>query len=313
MTIPTAVNYPTSLDDDNTLFADPVNNLSLTLAADIDNAETAVAVTGPVELIEAPCFLAFATGELVYAESWDPGTNTFTVLRGTSPVAHTAGETLRLAVAAEYFNQLKKAVLAIETTLGLSPHGTATNVAERVSTFADNLATAQAAVDALEVLADNVQITIEPGSIFAYAGITAPTGYLECDGSEISRSTYAELFAAIGTTFGTGDGSTTFNLPDMRGRVAVGTGQGAGLTSRNLGDTGGEEEHLLTVAEIPLHSHSYTKGYLTTSGTLLQAGGTPFVAFHEDTAQNTQSGGSDPANAHNNMMPFVAMMFIIKV
>ena len=73
------------------------------------------------------------------------------------------------------------------------------------------------------------------------AGGTPPAGWLEADGSAISRTTYAELFALIGTTYGTGDGSTTFNLPDARGRTAIGAGQGSGLTNRALAAKGGEE------------------------------------------------------------------------
>jgi microcystin-dependent protein len=64
------------------------------------------------------------------------------------------------------------------------------------------------------------------GMIFPYAGATAPTGFLLCDGAAVSRTTYADLFALIGTTYGAGDGSTTFNVPDLRGRFAIGAGTG---------------------------------------------------------------------------------------
>jgi microcystin-dependent protein len=88
------------------------------------------------------------------------------------------------------------------------------------------------------------------GIIKMFAGSTAPTGYLLCDGSAVSRSTYADLFAAIGTIYGTGDGSTTFNLPDLSGRVAMGTS-----STYTLGSTGGEESHVLLDTEIPEHVH----------------------------------------------------------
>lgn len=61
------------------------------------------------------------------------------------------------------------------------------------------------------------------GSIYMFAGSTVPDGLLECDGSAVSRSTYADLFDVIGTTYGAGDGSTTFNLPNLSGRVAIGS------------------------------------------------------------------------------------------
>lgn len=83
-----------------------------------------------------------------------------------------------------------------------------------------------------------------------YAGSVAPSGFLLCDGSSVSRSTYAELFDVIGTNFGQGDGSTTFGIPDLRGRVIVGTSE-----NHSLAETGGEETHQLVSSEIPVHSH----------------------------------------------------------
>lgn len=95
-----------------------------------------------------------------------------------------------------------------------------------------------------------------PGEISMYGGMTAPAGWLDCDGIAVSRTTYAALFTAIGTTYGIGDGSTTFNLPDLRGRSPLGAGQGVGLTNRMLGEVGGEEAHALTEAENGPHDHT---------------------------------------------------------
>ena len=94
------------------------------------------------------------------------------------------------------------------------------------------------------------------GIIHAYAGSTAPDGYLMCDGQAVSRTTYAALFAAIGTTYGAGDGSTTFNLPDLQGRFPLGAGAGNGLTARTVGQKDGEEVHALTADEMPAHTHT---------------------------------------------------------
>lgn len=92
---------------------------------------------------------------------------------------------------------------------------------------------------------------MEPaGIVMPFAGSTAPQGYLLCDGSAVSRDTYSELFAAIGTVYGSGDGSTTFNVPDLSGRVVLGVSQ-----SHALGTTGGEAAHTLTEQELPAHSH----------------------------------------------------------
>jgi microcystin-dependent protein len=84
-----------------------------------------------------------------------------------------------------------------------------------------------------------------------FAGSVAPQGYLLCDGSAVSRTDYADLFTAIGTVYGAGDGSTTFNLPDLSGRVVLGVSQ-----SHALGSTGGEATHVLTEQEMPAHSHT---------------------------------------------------------
>ena len=88
------------------------------------------------------------------------------------------------------------------------------------------------------------------GSIYMFAGSTAPEGFLFCDGSAVSRSTYSDLFEVIGTTYGAGNGSTTFNLPDLSGKVAMGASQ-----NYAIGSTGGEEEHVLLESEIPAHVH----------------------------------------------------------
>ena len=96
------------------------------------------------------------------------------------------------------------------------------------------------------------------GMISMYAGSTAPSGWLECDGAAVSRTTYAALFAAIGTTWGAGDGSTTFNLPDMRSRAPVGAGQGTGLSNRALGSVFGAESRVLTIDDLPDHTHTFT-------------------------------------------------------
>lgn len=89
------------------------------------------------------------------------------------------------------------------------------------------------------------------GSIAMFAGTVAPSGWLLCDGSAVSRSTYPGLFKKIGTTYGQGDGSTTFNLPDLSGRVLIGAS-----TNYPSASTGGEENHSLTEQELPSHTHS---------------------------------------------------------
>jgi microcystin-dependent protein len=93
------------------------------------------------------------------------------------------------------------------------------------------------------------------GVVKMFAGSAAPAGYAICNGQTFDRTLYADLFALIGTTFGAGDGTTTFNVPDMRGRTAVGVGQGSGLRNRTRGQTGGAED-----ATLPSHSHGASSG-----------------------------------------------------
>jgi microcystin-dependent protein len=161
----------------------------------------------------------------------------------------------------------------------------------------------------------------EVGTIKAYAAAAAPASWMLCDGSAISRASYPQLFSLIGTNYGTGDGSTTFNLPDLRSRMIVGMGQGSGLTNRALAAQGGEENHQLNVAEMPSHTHTDT-GHTHTYGFQNYAAGTgavnqPGTATANTNAatgvgyaslNNTGGGGS-----HNNMSPFLVLVYIIKV
>ena len=90
------------------------------------------------------------------------------------------------------------------------------------------------------------------GEIRLFGFPRVPTGWFACNGQSVSISQYQVLYAVIGTTYG-GDGVNTFNLPDLRGRVAIGQGQGTGFPSYLLGQVGGEEQHTLIEAEMPAH------------------------------------------------------------
>jgi microcystin-dependent protein len=150
---------------------------------------------------------------------------------------------------------------------------------------------------------------VPAGTIVSFAGSTAPTGWMLCDGAAVSRTTYATLFSAIAINFGGGDGVNTFNLPDLRGRTTFGAGQGAGLTNRLIGQTFGEESHTLTLAEIPKHRHlvpNLTQRVGLRTGT----GGAAEKNDGDFNTEFTDYQGGD--QAHNNMPPGISLTTIIK-
>jgi microcystin-dependent protein len=149
-----------------------------------------------------------------------------------------------------------------------------------------------------------------PGSIVMYGGIAAPTGYLLCDGSAVSRTTYAALYAVLAVSFGLGNGSTTFNLPDLRGRMPVGYGAGAGLTPRALNDSGGEETHVLTATESGLRDHTHGGG--CNSAIVIPSGGANYLGTGGPVATGGVTGGPVSGSSHNNMPPYLGVNFIIK-
>jgi microcystin-dependent protein len=157
--------------------------------------------------------------------------------------------------------------------------------------------------------------SVPVGTVSPYAGSSAPSGWLLCYGQAISRTTYASLYAIVGTTYGTGDGSTTFNVPDLRGRAAFGkdnmggsaanriTNAGSGITGTGLGNSGGSQSTTLAIANIPAHTHSYTAP-TGNDGTNASSGGTSAT-----TAGTTGSTGS--GTAFGTMNPTLILNYII--
>lgn len=194
-------------------------------------------------------------------------------------------------------------------------------------------------------------LSVPIGTILDFAGSAVPDGYKECDGSALSRTNYSKLFAVIGTTWGSGDGSTTFNIPNLKGRctIGVGTGDAGGATAHNLGTRGGDERyqshsHGNDIAiKTPALSHSITQPAFTVRvngsnqrvlGISASTGGTGYaigafstgytvdavrttnVGVSQHAAANcTKTGGVSSAGSGSggNMMPFGTVKKIIKV
>ena len=157
--------------------------------------------------------------------------------------------------------------------------------------------------------------TLPIGSVMEWFVETIPVNWLRLDGSAVSRTDYKELFALYGTYYGEGDGSTTFNLPDMRKRVPVGK-DSSDSDFNTLGKTGGEKTHTLTVDEMPSHNHNVKynteSGFATASvlGTDRTASDIEGSSSGGDWYVWTTGAGGD--EAHNNLQPYIVTNFIVK-
>ena len=149
-----------------------------------------------------------------------------------------------------------------------------------------------------------------PGAILQFAGLTAPEGYLLCQGQAVSRAGYARLYAVIGVIYGAGDGSTTFNLPDYRGRGPMGLSPSQSQFA-TPGQRGGESSHTMTWAEMPKHSHTVA-GRLTGRA----SGGDVFRElsdFNSGLANNNSESWSAGDGAPFNVLdPYLVTNFIIR-
>lgn len=200
---------------------------------------------------------------------------------------------------------------AIQASVGA---GNPYSILARVRVPAGQTSISNSLIDDLRPLAGAKDM---PGIVKDYAGSVAPTGYLLCYGQLISRSTYADLFAAIGTAFGVGDGSTTFALPDLRGRTIAGkddmggssanrlTNASGGVDGDTLGASGGNERHTLTTAELASHQHNIPiNSPAIANGNLV--GGTNQSLWGGRLTDAAGGGGS-----HNNVQPTFILNKII--
>ncbi|WP_114326416.1 phage tail protein [Candidatus Colwellia aromaticivorans] len=167
-------------------------------------------------------------------------------------------------------------------------------------------------------------IASEPfvGQIMLVGFTFTPRGFANCDGQLLAISTNTALFSLLGTTYG-GDGRTTFGLPDLRGRVAIHTGNGPGLSQRNQGSRGGTETETLSVGQMPSHNHDVklrgkdARGDSATpdgnslaskSRTKIYSSAAPDVDMSAGSIVQNDKGNNQ---SHNNMMPYLTLRYVI--
>lgn len=171
--------------------------------------------------------------------------------------------------------------------------------------------------------------SIPAGVYVPYGGATAPSGWLLCYGQAVSRTTFSDLFTAISTAYGVGDGATTFNLPDLRGRVPLGKDNMGGASANrvtatqadNIGQGSGAESHALSIAETASHRHQIkgkeNSGDNNMNGATFCQGGTDDDVYNGGGATNKTMADAvmeltGSGNAHTSMQPYQTGNYIIK-
>jgi microcystin-dependent protein len=173
-----------------------------------------------------------------------------------------------------------------------------------------------------------IEQLVPPGTIAAFGGISPPPGWIACDGRDLSTSdpAYAALHTAIKFSWG-GNGTSTFKVPDLRGRTSIGEGQGPGLSARSLGAVGGEESHILTQDQMPVHVHQYwdvfyaehpafNRWNLSTTPTPQQIGSPSGIDANAGDVGFQMQRETMPSGANQSftkMQPFAVVTYMIKL
>ena len=309
------------------------------LASNVTNVATQITLDDATGLPTPPFMLVLNPDtnieEIVLVNSDQSGVTspTFIVTRaqdGTSAQVHTAGQVVRHMIVGSDLQLVSThsdstaAHGATGAVVGTTNTQTLTNktltspkINENVAVTAtsteinilDGVTASTAEINYLDGVTSNIQTqfdniqTVPSGVITAFAGSTAPSGYILCDGSAVSRTTYSALFAVIGTTYGAGDTTTTFNVPNLKGKVAVGR-DSSQAEFDTLAETGGEKAVTLTTAQIPSHNHS---SFIFGSGSGNSGLGATTIAN-----TNTTTGDTGGGQAHNNLQPYLVINYIIK-
>lgn len=244
--------------------------------------------------------------EIVRVDSVDSGTKTLFVQRAqddTQALEFSRNDRVEMWLTAGLMNDWRNYIFNKTSNTCVETTNTVFGMIADFSTYVSNMITTTTnwVADEQQETRDYVDsqvssVTVFPGIVTPFAGTNAPSGWLECDGSAISRTTYSNLFAVVGTTFGAGDTNTTFNIPDLRGEFVRGWDNGAGV---DIGrDFGSNQSYA-----VEDHTHSLPNVWRTATGIYVGSGGTRRYI------EATESGsyGENETRPRN-----VALMYIIK-
>ena len=266
-----------------------------------------------------------AAGEYYHSTAAEyTGTGTGVFVRATSPTLVTPALGTPTALVGTNISGTATAFTASNVTTNANLTGEATSVGNAATltnsavigkvltgytSGAGTVADTDTILQAIQKLNGNTAAAagVPAGSIVGFGSATPPTGWLACNGANVSRTTYATLFAVISTTFGVGDGTTTFTLPTSARRTLVGSGGSAtGTLSNTVGSSGGEETHVQSGSELAGHIHSFST--VVTAAT----GGTRVVRGAAGTQVGFGVDSSGSSAAANIMQPSLVINYIIK-
>lgn len=251
--------------------------------------------------LESATVATMGTDPIIFTDYAQPA-NTFVTLA-----------TIQTITAAKTFNA--NVAVSNSSTLTLNAT-TAVNAILDEDNMVSNSATALATQQSIKAYVDTSvagSSSVPTGTIIDFAAAATPSGYLACDGSAVSRATYATLFGIISTTWGVGDGSTTFNVPNFNRRTAVGSGGTATATlSNTVGSTGGAESVALSTSEMPPHTHAQNQGAYTNNRGTTSIPGTSNTAYVDNTNVTSATGSAGNGVAHNNIQPSAVVLKCIK-
>ena len=302
------------------------------LAGNVSNIATQITLDNVTNLPSPPYTLVLnpdtAIEEIITVDADQSGVSapTLKVTRaqdGTTAQTHTAGQIVKHMITGRDLQEAQNHIDATAVhgatgaVVGTTNTQTLTNKTLTSPKINENVAVTATATELnyvdgvtsaiqtqLNTLTTSISTAVPAGVITQFGGSTAPTGWKLCDGTAYSRTvTYNTLFDAIGTTYGAGDGSTTFNVPNLKGKVPVGLDDSQSEFNL-LGETGGAKTHTLITAEIPSHSHSSLQ--------LGNAGGSTGLPVTGTVTTDTTTGSTGGGGAHNNLQPYIVVNYIIK-